>query len=102
LQSHAQSEAGGLSGKPLMKRSTEVIRLLYSVTRGSVPIIGSGGVMDAADAYQKILAGANLVQVYTGFIYHGPGIAYEIVERLPQLLQLGGFSTVAEAVGTQS
>jgi dihydroorotate dehydrogenase len=66
------SEPGGLSGKPLRARSTEVIRYLYRQTRGDLPIIGVGGIFSAADAWEKIAAGATLVQVYTGLVYEGP------------------------------
>lgn len=102
LQSAHQQESGGLSGRPLRERSTEVVRLLYQSTRGQVPIIGSGGVFTAEDAYQKIRAGARLVQVYTGFIYRGPGIVKEIVEGLATLLKRDGFENLEEAVGVDA
>ena len=74
--------AGGLSGKPLCKRSTEVIRYLSEKSRKSFPIIASGGIHSAEDAIEKIKAGATLVQVYTGFIYEGPGIVKKINKRI--------------------
>lgn len=74
--------AGGLSGKPLKNRSTEVIRYLYQQTKGAVPIIASGGIFSAADVKEKLDAGASLVQVYTGFIYEGPGIVKEICKGI--------------------
>jgi len=74
--------AGGLSGLPLRKRSTEVIRYICSKTRGQLPIIASGGIFTAEDALEKLNAGASLVQVYTGFIYEGPGIAKNICKGL--------------------
>ena len=70
--------AGGVSGKPLTSRSTEVIRYLHSKSNGAFPIIGVGGIHTAQDALDKIEAGASLVQVYTGFIYEGPGIVKRI------------------------
>jgi len=73
---------GGLSGKPLSKRSTEVIRLIYSLTKGAKPIIGVGGIHSPADAIEKIKAGATLIQVYTGFIYEGPAIVKRINKSL--------------------
>ncbi len=76
------SEAGGLSGAPLRRRSTEVIRYLADATRGRLPIIGVGGIMDAASAGEKLDAGATLVQVYTGLIYHGPFFAREMARAL--------------------
>lgn len=73
---------GGLSGKPLKDRSTEVIRYLRAKLGASYPIIGVGGIMNAEDAVEKIKAGADLVQIYTGFIYEGPGIVKEINRRI--------------------
>lgn len=99
LKSPARAETGGLSGRPLGKRSTEVIRLLYRATNGACPIIGSGGVFTAADAYEKILAGASLVQIYTGFIYEGPEIVGRIVSELAKRLQADGFTSIIDAVG---
>lgn len=74
--------SGGLSGRPLGKRSTEVIRYLHQKTGGSLPIIAAGGIFTAADAREKLKAGASLVQVYTGFIYEGPAIAKKICRGL--------------------
>jgi dihydroorotate dehydrogenase len=93
------SETGGLSGRPLRERSTEVVRHLYVQSQGKVPIIGVGGIFDAQDAWQKITAGASLVQVYTGMIYGGPNIGREITQGLTQLLELNGFTSLAQAVG---
>lgn len=74
--------AGGLSGRPLTARSTEVIRYLHEKTHGTLPIIAVGGIFTAADAREKLDAGASLVQVYTGFIYEGPAIARQILKGL--------------------
>jgi dihydroorotate dehydrogenase len=79
--------AGGLSGKPLTARSTEVIRYLHTHSGGSFPIIGVGGIHSGADAIEKLEAGASLVQVYTGFIYEGPGIAKRINKAILRQLQ---------------
>ncbi len=76
------NEAGGISGKPLTKRSTEVIRYLSTQSKGAFPIIGVGGIFTAEDAQEKLDAGASLVQVYTSFIYEGPGVVREICEGL--------------------
>jgi dihydroorotate dehydrogenase len=73
---------GGLSGAPLRERATEVISYLHKASKGSFPIIASGGIFTAADAREKLAAGASLVQVYTGFIYEGPAIAKRICEGL--------------------
>jgi dihydroorotate dehydrogenase len=82
LVSEAKTEAGGLSGKPLTKRSTEVIRFLSEKSNKAFPIIGVGGIHTAEDALEKLEAGASLVQLYTGFIYEGPGLIKEINKRL--------------------
>ena len=78
-------------------RSTEVVRHLYRQTRGTVPIIGVGGIFTAADAWEKITAGASLVQVYSGLVYEGPGLVRELVEGLAQRLGGGRWS---DAVGS--
>ncbi len=92
-------EAGGLSGRPLRERSTEIIRHVYRQTHGRVPIIGVGGIFDADDAWEKIAAGASLIQVYTGLVYEGPAIAKGIVTRLIQRLEAIGVASLREAVG---
>jgi dihydroorotate dehydrogenase len=93
-------EAGGISGKPVRARSTEVIRLIYRQTKGKLPIVGVGGIFSAEDAWEKITAGASLVQVYTGWIYEGPGMARRVMEGLIDRLDTAGLSNIAEAVGT--
>ncbi len=93
------AETGGLSGKPLAERSTEIIRHLYTRTKGKLPLIGVGGIFNAQDAWEKITAGASLVQVYTGMVYEGPKIALEITEGLKDLLALNGLKHLQEAVG---
>lgn len=93
---------GGLSGRPLQRRSTEVIASLYCLTNGSLPLIGVGGVFTAQDAWEKICAGASLVQLYTGFIYQGPGVAKEINEGLAGIMQKEGFASLDEAVGCRA
>jgi dihydroorotate dehydrogenase len=94
--------AGGLSGAPLRARSTEVIRALYRLSRGEIGIIGVGGIFNAADAWEKICAGASLVQLYTGFIYEGLTAARDINEGLAEILQREGFRTLDEAVGCKA
>jgi dihydroorotate dehydrogenase len=93
------AETGGLSGKPLRTRSTEVIRHLYRQTQGRLPIIGVGGIFNAADAWEKITAGASLIQIYTGLVYEGPAVVREIVAGLQERLCAHGFSTLVQAVG---
>lgn len=74
--------AGGLSGRPLQKRSTEVVQYIHQKTNGSIPIIASGGIFKGADAKEKISAGASLIEVWTGFIYEGPFIVKRICSQL--------------------
>jgi dihydroorotate dehydrogenase len=76
--------AGGLSGKPIRSKSTEIVRYLHKQTQGQLPIIASGGIFTGVDAQEKIDAGASLVQVWTGFIYEGPAIAKNICKHLAQ------------------
>jgi dihydroorotate dehydrogenase len=93
---------GGLSGAPLSKRSCEMIAKLFRLTRGTIPLIGVGGIFNAQDAWDKITAGASLVQLYTGFIYEGPGIANEINRGLSSLLTREGFQSLDDAVGIRA
>lgn len=94
--------AGGLSGAPLRQRSTEIIATLYRLARGRLTIIGVGGVFTAQDAWEKISAGAALLELYTGFIYQGPGVARDINEGLAEILSREGFRTLDEAVGCRA
>jgi dihydroorotate dehydrogenase len=96
----AYEQAGGLSGQPLKTMSTEIIRHLYRQTRGALPIIGVGGIFNAEDAWEKITAGASLLQIYTGFIYEGPRTVRALVSGLDKRLLQNGFKTLAEAVGS--
>ncbi len=93
------SEPGGLSGRPLRSRSNEVICHLYKTTRGALPIIGVGGIFNAEHALAKIMAGASLVQLYSGLIYEGPAVAKNIVSGLRARLREEGFQNLNQAVG---
>ncbi|MDA3952403.1 MAG: quinone-dependent dihydroorotate dehydrogenase, partial [Bacteroidales bacterium] len=73
---------GGLSGKPLTNRSTEIIRYITNKSNGTIPIIGVGGIMTVEDALEKLNAGASLIQLYTGFIYEGPAFVKKINRAL--------------------
>ena len=92
-------EAGGLSGPPVRAKSTEMVRYIYQHTDGNLPIIGVGGIDSADAAWEKIAAGASLVQLYTGLVYEGPGLPARIVRGLIAKLERAGFSTISEAVG---
>ncbi len=94
--------AGGLSGAPLRCRSTNMIATIYNLTAGKLPIIGVGGIFNARDAWEKICAGASLVQVYTGFIYEGPALASLINEGLKKFVEQEGFKSLDEAVGSKA
>jgi dihydroorotate dehydrogenase len=93
---------GGVSGKPLKNRSTEIIKFIYRQTQGKLPIIGVGGIFTPEDAWEKIAAGATLVQVYTGMIYEGPSIVKNIVEGVREILNRKGIKNISEAVGIQN
>jgi len=93
---------GGLSGLPLKQRATNMIATLYRLTNGRTAIVGVGGIFSAADAWEKISAGASLVQLYTGFIYQGPGIAKEINEGLAAILDREGFKSLDDAIGCRA
>ena len=92
-------ETGGLSGRPLAQRSTEVIRHLHTQTKGAVPIIGVGGIFTADDAWEKILAGASLLQIYSSLVYRGPFVVGEIVSGLREKLATHGLRRLQDAVG---
>lgn len=102
LDSKFALEKGGLSGAPLRDKSTAIIRNFYELTKGKVPIIGLGGISGASDAYEKIKAGASLVQVYTGLIYKGPTIARDINQDLLTLLKQDEYTHIHEAVGADT
>jgi dihydroorotate dehydrogenase len=94
-------EAGGISGAPLRQRSTEVIRYIWQRTEGTLPIIGVGGIFTAEDAWEKITAGASLVQVYTGWIYEGPSLVPSVLQGLSEKLTQLGLPNLGAAVGLQ-
>jgi dihydroorotate dehydrogenase len=92
--------AGGLSGKPVRARSTEIVRRIYRRAHGKLPIIGVGGIFSGKDAFEKIEAGACLLQAYTGFIYSGPSFPGDVNSGLADILRTRGFSSLDEAVGS--
>ncbi|MEG4534051.1 quinone-dependent dihydroorotate dehydrogenase [Microcoleus sp. D2_18a_D3] len=95
-------EAGGISGLPVRERSTEVIRFIWQYTKGELPIIGVGGIFTAEDAWEKIAAGASLIQVYTGWVYEGPWMVRRILQGLLKKLEEKGFNSISEAVGSEN
>jgi dihydroorotate dehydrogenase len=99
LKSPLRREPGGLSGRPITRVVTSFISHIYKVTRGRIAIIGVGGIFNAEDAYDKIKAGANAVQIYTGWVYEGPGAVKRINQGLLRLLERDGLRHISEAVG---
>jgi dihydroorotate dehydrogenase len=100
LKSSRASEQGGLSGRPLFELSTRKLACLYRLTKGRLPLIGVGGVSSAETAWQKIRAGASLVQLYTALIYEGPELVTDIVKGLAQRLAASGKNSLCEITGT--
>ena len=92
-------EAGGISGAPVTTRSTEVIKLIYDRTQGTLPIIGVGGIFNADDAWSKIAAGASLLQTYTGWVYEGPTMVKNVLTGLLTRLEDKGLQNISDAVG---
>jgi dihydroorotate dehydrogenase len=99
LRSEIKKEKGGLSGKPLQEISTNMIKKFYKQLNGKIPIIGVGGVDSGKSAYEKITAGASLLQLYTGFVYKGPSAAKDIKKGLIQILKAEGLNNIKEAIG---
>ena len=99
LGSRHRQEAGGLSGRPLFRSSTEILSRLYRLTHGELPLIGVGGIASGADVLTKIRAGAALVQLYSALVFGGPALLPRIKRDLAAGLRRQGFATVAEAVG---
>jgi dihydroorotate dehydrogenase len=94
-------ESGGISGQPLRDRSLQVISLIWQTTQGRLPIIGVGGIFSAEDAWQKIIAGASIVQIYTGLIYEGPMMVKQILQGLVAKLEAHGFDNIQQAIGSR-
>jgi dihydroorotate dehydrogenase len=99
LLSGNKNEEGGLSGEPLQNISTSMIKKFYQQSNGKIPIIGVGGINSGKSAYEKILAGASLLQLYTGFVYKGPFVVKEIKKELIQILKSEGIKNINDAVG---
>ncbi|MFL6846400.1 MAG: quinone-dependent dihydroorotate dehydrogenase [Allosphingosinicella sp.] len=99
LRSRHRDEAGGLSGLPLKALALQRLRDFRTATGGALPLIAAGGIENGFDAYERIRAGASLVQLYTALVYHGPGVARAIAGELRKLLSRDGFAALGEAVG---
>lgn len=101
LRSHHAGETGGLSGAPLRQLATQRLRDFRKATGGAVPLVGVGGIATAEHAWERIRAGASLVQLYSAMVYEGPGLGAQIVRGLETLMRRDGFASIAEAVGSE-
>ncbi len=101
LRSRHAGEAGGLSGEPLKDLAQQRLRDFRKASGGALPLIGVGGIASAEHAWARIRAGASLVQLYSAMVYEGPGIAHAITSGLKRLMRRDGFTTIAEAVGSE-
>ena len=101
LRSPLAGEAGGLSGEPLRALALQVLRDFRSATGGAIPLIGVGGIASADDAWERICAGASLIQLYSALVYQGPGLVRQIVDGLVKRVSAEGMSSIAEAVGSE-
>ncbi len=99
LTDSQKAEAGGLSGRPLKHISLGVLKEMYQATGGKILIVGVGGIETAADAYERIRAGASLIQLYSAMVYHGPYVAADIARGLAELLRKDGFENITDAIG---
>ena len=99
LRNASAQEAGGLSGPPIRQQATKVLSNLFEMTGGKIPLIGCGGISTADDAYERIRAGASLLQLYTALIYGGPGLVTDIKSGLAARLRADGYSKLSEAIG---
>jgi len=100
LKSRHAKEQGGLSGAPLKSLALDALRKFRSATGGEIPLIGVGGISNANDAWERIRAGASLIQLYSAMVYEGPGIARRIADGLAQRLERDGYSSISEVVGS--
>ena len=99
LKSRFQDQEGGLSGEPLLKLSNEKLSFAYSITKGAIPIIGTGGIFSGKDVYEKMKLGANLVQLYTSFVYEGPSLIRNINNEIISLMEEEGVKDLSEIIG---
>ena len=99
LLDNNKSQKGGLSGQPIKDLSTKMIKKFYKKLKGKIPIIGVGGIDSGEAAFEKITAGADAVQLYTGMVYKGPGIVKEIKKGLISILKKENLKNISEAVG---
>lgn len=101
LPSDFAAQTGGLSGEPLTQKALDIVRQFRRETRGKVTIVAAGGISNAQDAYDRIKAGASLLQLYTALVFQGPAVVRDIVQSLPVLLRRDGFVNIKEAIGSE-
>ena len=99
LSSNFKNEIGGLSGKPIFVNSTLMLKKMYSLTNGQIPLIGVGGITNAYECFEKIKAGASLIQIYTALTYSGPEIVNKILFDMNNILKTNGLNNIKEAIG---
>jgi len=99
LMSGFKNEIGGLSGKPLFLKSTLILKKIYQLTNGQIPLIGVGGISNGLECYEKIKSGASLVQLYSAITYEGPSVIRKILSDLVNLLKTDGYNNIKEAIG---
>ncbi len=102
LISSYKNELGGLSGKPIFLNSTILLKKMYSLTNGQITLVGVGGISSGYECYEKIKAGASLVQLYTALVYQGPKIINKILKELDELIIIDGYQNISEAIGKSS
>ena len=94
------AQTGGMSGIPVQSKSTEMISKIYKMTNGEFPIVGVGGIMSGEDAWQKICAGASLIQAYSGFVFEGASLTKQVVNGIEMKMRQNGFTSLEEAIGS--
>ena len=99
LISRNKNEVGGLSGKPLFVNSTLILKKMYALTNGQIPLIGVGGISNGTEFYEKIKSGASLAQLYTSLVFQGPKIINRIKKEILSCLKTDGFRNIKEAIG---
>ena len=102
LLSSNQNKIGGLSGKPLFEDSTSLLKKFYNLTNAQVPLIGTGGITNGIDCYEKIKSGACLVQLYTSLIYEGPSVVNKINKDLSSFIEIDGYKNIKEVIGVDT
>lgn len=102
LDTPFREQMGGLSGRPLTSKSTDIIRNFYRLLDKKIPIVGAGGISSAADAYEKIRSGASLVQLYSALVFQGPELVNDILSGLSRALQKDGLTHISQAVGADA